>query len=65
MIMLDMEKTERLALSEGWSLAELQRRAGLANTTLYKLAAGACKPRATTVGRIAKALGVNPTELVK
>jgi len=47
-----------------WGQAELARQAGITPTTLWRIEAGANEPLPVTVRKIAKALGVDPAELV-
>lgn len=62
---LDMGKTEHLAMKKCWGMAELQRQAGLSGTTIYKIKIGQHKASARTVGKLARALGCDPLELIK
>ena len=62
---LDVQKIERLAMKRCWGMAELQRRAGLANTTLYKIRKGENKASARTIGKLARALDCDPQEILK
>lgn len=62
---LDMEKLELLSMARCWGIAELQRRAGLSGTTVYKIRNGQQKASMKTVGKLAKALEVDPVELLK
>lgn len=62
---LDYKKMQLLIVGKCWTLAELQREAGLANTTLYQLMKTGRQPTTRTIGKIAKALGVDPAEIIK
>lgn len=62
---LNLDKVELLAMSKCWGLAELQRQAGLAKMTLYKIRKGENKASARTVGKLARALGCDPVEILK
>ena len=62
---LDISRVELLAMEKCWGTAELQRRAGLANQTLYKIRKGENRASARTVGKIARALGVKPEEILR
>lgn len=44
---------------------ELQKRAVISDVTLGRIRSGAQEPRPATAGRIAKALGVDVTDLIK
>lgn len=55
-----------LAMSRAcMSSAELQREAAISDVTLCKIRNGTQKPRPATVGRIARALGIDPTEIIE
>lgn len=62
---MDIKKMEHLAMVKCWGMAELQRQAGLAGTTIYKIKIGQHKASARTVGKLARALGCDPMELLK
>ncbi len=62
---LDVRKMKLLAIGKCWSLAELQRRAGLANGTLYQITNGKNNASGKTIGKIARALSVEPSEIIK
>lgn len=62
---LNLDKVELLAIGKCWGLAELQRQAGLAKMTLYKIRKGENKASAQTIGKLARALEVDPMELLK
>ncbi len=62
---MDIKKMEHLAMVKCWGMAELQRQAGLAGTTIYKIKIGQHKASARTVGKLARALGCDPMELIK
>ena len=47
------------------SSAELKKEAAISDVTLYKIQKGTQNPRPATIGRIAKALGVDVTELIE
>ncbi len=63
MLLLDMNKVELKAAGKLWSLADLQKEAGLAPNTLYRIRAGKTKPSAKTIGRVAAALQCDPAEI--
>lgn len=62
---LDINKMQLLMLRKCWSIADLQRHAGLANTTIYKICDGINNASSRTIGKIARALEVDPAEIVK
>lgn len=62
---LDMERVELLAMEKCWGMSDLQRAAGLANMTLYHIKRGKAKASARTIGKVARALEVNPAEIIK
>lgn len=62
---LDIDKVELLAIKKCWGVAELQRKAGLANMTLYKIRKGENRASARTIGKLARALGCDPQEILK
>jgi transcriptional regulator with XRE-family HTH domain len=61
-----LDKRLRLELAvAGLSGKELARRSGLSEVGLNKIIAGKSKPRAKTIGKIAKGLGIDAAELLK
>jgi len=54
-----------LRAKNGWSIIELARRSGVDRMTITRLEQGKLKrsPRAETVGKIAKALGISEIKL--
>lgn len=62
---IDFDKVEILAFKHGWGIATLQIKAGLANRTLYRIRDGESKGSAATAYKLARALGCDPTELLK
>ena len=63
-VSLDIKKVISLGLYHGWSMAEIQRQAGLSNGAIYGLVHGKNKSvRASTAYKIAKALGVETKEI--
>lgn len=61
----DVKKAHMIMLEKCMSLADVTRAAGLANNTLYKIMHGKSSASMKTVGRIAKALNVPASVLVK
>lgn len=62
---LDFEKMELLALKKGWGLSVLQREAGLANRTLFRIREGKNDASASTIYKVSQALGCDVEELLK
>ena len=62
---LDMKKLELLSMARCWGIAELQRRAGLSGTTVYKIRNRQQKASMKTIGKLALALGCDPQDLLK
>lgn len=60
------EKARLIMANKCMSMADVTRKAELANTTLYKIMAdhSSIQPSLKTIGRIAKALGVPVQELI-
>lgn len=61
---LDIEATRLTMAERCLCIADVGRKAGLANGTLYQIFQGKHKASVKTVGKIAKALGVSPEKLV-
>ena len=64
MLKIDGKKMEVTMAQKNMSLSDLSKQAGLSRQTLYKVRMGR-NARVTTVGGIAKALGIDPTEIIK
>lgn len=62
--MIDLERLEDLRVGKGWLQAELARRAGLSRAYISLVEQGAREPSAPALKAIAKALGVEPVELL-
>jgi transcriptional regulator with XRE-family HTH domain len=62
---IDGEKLRDLREERFLSHRELAQRAGVSPTTVLNLERGQAEPQRRTVRKIAAALGVEPTELVK
>ena len=60
------EKARLIMANKCMSMAEVTRKAGLANTTLYKIMAdnSMVQPSIRTIGKIARALGCEVQELL-
>lgn len=64
-VIIDIEKVKRFAMAKVWTFAELARQSKLSDATLYSLQNGRRKASLMTVQKIALALGVEPSEIVK
>jgi transcriptional regulator with XRE-family HTH domain len=62
---VDGERLRRLRRERAWSQQDLERISGVAQATLSDLEQGKRGARASTVRRLAEALGVEPKELMK
>ena len=62
---MDTEKLRRLRRRAALSQQELARRAGTTQETISRLERGHHDARGSTLRRLAKALGVEPRELMK
>lgn len=60
---LDRNKVKLACMRRGWQLADLAREMGCTRQNL-QLILHRGSPRTDTIGRIAKALGVDPVELL-
>ena len=60
-----MEKLKELRETRALSLRELANEAGVGHNTIYRIEHGQRKALPRTVRRLAKALGVEPRELMK
>lgn len=60
-----MEKLKELRESRALSLRELANEAGVGHNTIYRIEHGQRNALPRTVRRLAKALGVEPRELMK
>jgi transcriptional regulator with XRE-family HTH domain len=60
-----MNKLTILRLGKGWSMRELGRRAGVTNVCIHLIECGKRRyPRADTLIKLAKALGVSVEDLI-
>ena len=61
---INLDAMVKATVLKGWSFIDLQKEAGLSSVTLYSIRkkGGRCLP--STMARIAKALGVDVTEIV-
>lgn len=62
---LDTKKIKIMLLDKGWSLAELGRHAGVGNNTVYLVVNNKRGYTVKIINKIAKALGVKPSEIIK
>lgn len=61
----DLKKARLIMADRCMSLADVTRAAGLASNTLYKIMHGKSSASMKTIGKLAKALGVPASELIK
>ncbi len=61
---MDKKKLVNLMADKNMTQAELADRAGLSRASVNKLLKHGSKPRLDTLGKIAKVLGVKPSELL-
>ena len=61
---MDKAKLIDLMADKGLTQADLADKAGLSRTAIYGVMTKGRKPRLPTLGKIAKALGVKPSELL-
>lgn len=62
---VNMQRVQELAFKRLWTWAELSRRADLTPATIFALLAGRRKASLRTVYKLARALEVDPAELIK
>jgi transcriptional regulator with XRE-family HTH domain len=62
---IDVEKLKELRETRALSLRELANEAGVGHNTIYRIEHGQGNALPRTVRRLAKALGVEPHELMK
>jgi transcriptional regulator with XRE-family HTH domain len=62
--MIDSTKIKELREERGLSTRVFARMAGISTETLYRVEHGKRQPSLATLGKIARALGVDPRELL-
>ena len=62
---LNIEKLSLAQARAGLSAKDIQREASISNVTLSRIRNGRQTPRPQTIGRLAKALGVDPSEIIE
>lgn len=62
--MIDLERLQALRAGKGWLQAELARQAGLSRAYISLVEDGARNPSPPALKAIAKALGVEPADLL-
>jgi transcriptional regulator with XRE-family HTH domain len=62
---IDVEKLKELREARALSLRELANEAGVGHNTIYRIEHGQTNVLPRTVRRLAQALGVKPSELMK
>ena len=65
MLQLDRKKLDIELARQCLSITELVKLAGISNALLTRLFAGKCTLTTKTLGKLAKALKVDPTALIK
>lgn len=61
---MDMDKVEMMALRNCWCLTDVAKHAGIAAVTLYRIKDGSNRATSKTIGKVAKAFGVDPMEIL-
>lgn len=64
-MVVDLQKLQLAMARACMSSANLRKSAGVSDVTLCKIQNGTQEPRPSTLGRIAKALNVDPGELIE
>lgn len=64
-VIIDMDKVRNLTERRLWSWAELSRKAAVSVATIYSLQTGRRNASILTIRKLANALGVEPSEIVK
>lgn len=64
-MVIDVKKLDKAMASKMFTLKELSKESGVSNVTIIRLKNGTQKPKPITVGKIAKALGVDVTEIIE
>lgn len=62
---LDTKKIRIMLLDKGWTMAELGRRAGIGNNTVYMVVQNKRGYTVKIINKIAHALDVKASELIK
>lgn len=62
---LNTLRIKHIMLDKGMSRKDLSESAGLTYQRVCSYLAGYCKPTLNTLGKIAKALGVDPAEIIE
>jgi transcriptional regulator with XRE-family HTH domain len=62
---VDVERLKELRREKVLSLRELEERSGVSYNTIWRIEAGRQGAQQRTIRRLAEALGVEPSELVK
>ncbi len=61
---IDPKKLREMRLARGLSVRGLAKEAGVSTETVYSVEHGKRQPNLTTLGKLARALGVNPGDLL-
>ncbi len=61
---IDSKKLRKLREARGLSVRGLAKEAGISTETVYSVEHGKRQPNLTTLGKLARALGANPVDLL-
>ena len=64
-MIVSVDKLDRVMASKMLTLKQLSEKSGVSNVTIVRLKNGTQKPKPITVGKLAKALGVDVTEIIE
>jgi transcriptional regulator with XRE-family HTH domain len=62
---VDVDRLKRLRKQQVMSITDLSAESGVHRNTISRIENGEAEARTSTIRRLAKALGVDPSELVK
>lgn len=62
---IDVNKLELAICKQGVFLKDIAKRVGVSEQALRNIRDGKAQPRLATIGKIARALGVNVSEIIK
>ena len=55
----NLNKVAKYRAEKGWTMDELEERSGVTKSTIHRIESGKVRPNLATLGKLAKALGVN------
>lgn len=64
-VTIDMPKVKEMTYRKLWTWADLAKQAGITQPTIYALQAGRRKASQRTLFKLAAALDVDPSEIIK